>query len=54
MIAVELGTSAALVNRGLKQLMAAGLIERTGKYKFTGKETFAYGYTVPRDAENFE
>lgn len=46
-MAIELTMSLSWLNRALKQLIAWGLIERKGKYKFTGEETFAYRHTIP-------
>lgn len=46
-MAIELKMSLPSVNRGLKQLIAWGVIERSGHYKFTGEDTFAYRHTIP-------
>lgn len=46
-MAINLTMSLAYVNRGLKKLIEWGFVERQGKYKFTGEDTFAYRHTIP-------
>lgn len=45
-IAIELHTSTNIVNRALQTFINWGWLVRKGRFKFTGKDTFAYRHVV--------
>lgn len=46
-MAAELGIDVVDINCNLQKLIDAGLILRSGKYKFAGEKTFAYYHSIP-------
>ena len=46
-MAIELGMAESWLNKALNELVREGFIEKKGKYKFTGEQTFSYLYCIP-------
>lgn len=46
-MAIDLGMARSWLCNALNELIAAGFIERKGKYKFTGDQIFSYIHGIP-------
>ena len=48
-MAADLDTNPSQIIKRLKWLMERGFIERNGKFKFSGEETYSYTYCLPHN-----